>query len=89
MFFERDDILLLGRYGCSIYLGFHVCYSFFGDGMFYYLVWVDMYTLGGSAFEFPLFIVHGCLSIEKSESYFLKYRWTYLYIYDLYPWDTT
>lgn len=26
-----------------------------------------MYTLGGSAFEFPFLIVHGCQSIEKFE----------------------
>jgi hypothetical protein len=32
--------------------------------MFYYLVWVDMYTPGGSAFEFH-FIAHDCQITEE------------------------
>lgn len=72
MFFERN-ILLLGRYGFSIYLGSRACYGFFGGGMFHYLVWVDMYTPGGSAFEFH-FIAHDCQSIEF-RIIVLRYQW--------------
>jgi hypothetical protein len=32
--------------------------------MFYHIVWVDMYTPGGSAFGFH-FIAHDCQSIEE------------------------
>lgn len=47
--------------------------------MFYYLVWVDMYTPGGSAFEFPLSIM--VVKVSRSlELYFSQYRQIYFFL---------